>query len=85
MWMNLISLYWLIKTLKIRGMLTLKSGFCLNSNETVDNFILCCLFFDQDRKIFKLNSLKITKSWPPTPSLTPQSAPLWKSFVHFIM
>ena len=59
--------------------------FCLNNNETVEHFTFCCPFFDQDRQILKPSSLKITKSWPPTPSLIPQSSPLWKSFVHFII
>ena len=70
---------------KIRKTSSPRCRFCLNSNVTVDHFIFWCPFFDQDRKIFKHSSLKITKSWSPTLILIPQSAPLWKSFVHFII
>ena len=70
---------------KIKKTSSPRCRFCLNSNETVEHFIFSCPFFDQDRKKFKDSSLKITKSWPPTPSLIPQSAPLWNSFVNFIL
>jgi ribonuclease HI len=70
---------------KIKKTSSPRCRFCLTNDETIDHFLFCCPFFDQDRKNFRQNSLKITKSWPPIPSLIPQSAPLWKSFVNFII
>ncbi len=85
--MQLISGHWSLNGFlhKMKQTSSPRCRFCLNSDETVEHFIFFCPYFDQHRNIFKHLCLKITKSWPPTPSLIPQSTPLWRSFINFIV